>query len=45
MWILLRLFGHKREEVKGDWRKLHSYELRNLNSLPENIKSIKSKCM
>jgi hypothetical protein len=21
--VLRRIFGHKRDEVKGDWRKLH----------------------
>jgi hypothetical protein len=25
-----RLFGHEREEVAGDWRRLHDVELHNL---------------
>jgi hypothetical protein len=28
--ILRRIFGLKREEVMGDWRRLHNEELRNL---------------
>jgi hypothetical protein len=35
--VLRRIFGPKRDEVTGDWRKLHNEELRNLYSLP-NIK-------
>jgi len=25
--LLRRVFGHKRDEVTGDWRKLHNEEL------------------
>jgi hypothetical protein len=28
--VLRRMFGPKRDEVKGGWRKLHNEELRNL---------------
>jgi hypothetical protein len=28
--VLRRIFGRKREEVAGDWRKLHNEELHNL---------------
>jgi hypothetical protein len=28
--VLKRIFGPKRDEVTGDWRKLHSEELRDL---------------
>jgi len=28
--VLRRVFGPKRDEVTGEWRKLHSEELRNL---------------
>jgi hypothetical protein len=28
--VLREIFGPKRNEVKGDWRKLHKEELRNL---------------
>jgi hypothetical protein len=31
---VLRIFGPKRDEVKGKWRKLHSEELQNLYSVP-----------
>jgi hypothetical protein len=27
---VLRIFGQKRDEVAGDWRKLHNEELHNL---------------
>jgi hypothetical protein len=29
-WVLRRIFGPKREEVAGGWRKLHSEEFHNL---------------
>jgi hypothetical protein len=28
--VLRRIFGPKRDEVTGDWRKLHNEELHNL---------------
>jgi hypothetical protein len=28
--VLRRIFGPKRDEVRGEWRKLHSEELHNL---------------
>jgi hypothetical protein len=28
--VLRRIFGQKRDEVKGEWRKLHNGELRDL---------------
>jgi hypothetical protein len=31
---VLRIFGPKRNEVKGGWRKLHEEELRNVYSSP-----------
>jgi hypothetical protein len=37
-----RIFGAKRDEVAGGWRKLHNEELRNLSSL-SRIKMIKSR--
>jgi hypothetical protein len=37
-----RIFGPKRDDVTGDWRKLHNEELHNLYSSP-NIIIIKSK--
>jgi hypothetical protein len=38
-----RIFGPKRDEVTGGWRKLHSEELRNLYSSPDIIRKVKSK--
>jgi hypothetical protein len=32
--VLRRIFGPKRDEVTGDWRKLHNEELHNLQSSP-----------
>jgi hypothetical protein len=40
-----RIFGTKRDEVTGDWRKLHNEELHNLYSLPNIIRMIKSRKM
>jgi hypothetical protein len=43
--VLRRIFGPKRDEVTGDWRKLHNEELHNLYSLPNIIRMIKSRRM
>jgi hypothetical protein len=43
--VLRRIFGPKREEVTGGWRKLHSGELHNLYSSPDIIRQIKSRRM
>jgi hypothetical protein len=32
--VLRRIFGRKRDEVTGEWRKLHNEELRDLYSSP-----------
>jgi hypothetical protein len=37
-----RIFGPKRDEVTGGWRKLHNEELHNLYSSPSIIRMIKS---
>jgi hypothetical protein len=42
---LLRIFRPKRDEVTGDWRKLHKEELHNLYSSPNIIRLIKSRRM
>jgi hypothetical protein len=34
--MVLRIFGPKRDEVTGGWRKLHNEELRNLYSSPND---------
>jgi hypothetical protein len=43
--VLRRIFGPKRDEVTGGWRKLHNEELHNLYSSPDIIKIIKSRSM
>jgi hypothetical protein len=40
-----RVFGPKRDEVIGGWRKLHNEELHNLYFSPSIIKIIKSRRM
>jgi hypothetical protein len=35
--VLRRIFGPKRDEVTGEWRKFHSEELHNLYSFPDII--------
>jgi hypothetical protein len=41
--MLRRIFGPKRDEVTGGWRKLHNEELHNLYSSPSIIRMIKSR--
>jgi hypothetical protein len=41
--MLRRTFGPKRDEVMGEWRKLHNEELNGLYSLPNIVRVIKSK--
>jgi hypothetical protein len=43
--MLRRIFCSKRDEVTGDWRKLHNEELYNLYSSPNIIRMIKSRRM
>jgi hypothetical protein len=42
---VLRIFGPKRDEVTGEWRKLHNEELRDLYSSQSIIRIIKSRRM
>jgi hypothetical protein len=42
---LSRIFGPKRDEVTGEWRKLHNEELCDLYSSPSIIRIIKSRRM
>jgi hypothetical protein len=42
---LVRIFGPKRDEVTGDWRKLHNEELHNLYSSPNITRMIRSRRM
>ncbi|KAJ4448528.1 hypothetical protein ANN_10546 [Periplaneta americana] len=41
--ILRNIFGPKRDEVTGEWRKLHNTELHELYSSPDIIRNIKSR--
>jgi hypothetical protein len=44
--VLRRMFGPKRDDVTGDWRKqLHNDDLHNLYSSPNIIRMIKSRRM
>jgi transcription termination factor 2 len=43
--LLRRIFGPKRDEVTGEWRKLHNKEIGDLYSLPSIIRIIKSRRM
>jgi hypothetical protein len=41
--MLRRIFGSKREEVAGGWRRLHNEELHNLYASPNFVMVIKSR--
>ena len=41
--VLRRVFGPKRDEVTGEWRKLHNEELSDLYSLPNIARLVKSR--
>jgi hypothetical protein len=43
--VLRRIFGPKRDEVTGEWRKMHNEELHNLYSSPDIIRQVKSRRM
>jgi hypothetical protein len=43
--LLRRIFGSKRDELAGRWRKLHNEELCYLYSSPSIIRMIKSRRM
>ena len=43
--VLGRIFGPRRDEVTGDWRRLHNEELNDLYSSPNIIRVIKSRRM
>jgi hypothetical protein len=41
--VLRRIFGPKRDELMGEWRKLHNEELHDLYSSPSIIRIINSR--
>jgi hypothetical protein len=43
--VLRRIFGPNRDDVTGEWRKLHKEELHNLYSSPDIIRQSKSRRM
>jgi len=44
-WVLRRVFGSKRDEVTGEWRKLHHEERSDLYCLPNIVRVVKSRRM
>ena len=43
--VLRGIFGPKRDEVTGEWRKLHNEELNDLYCSPNIVRAIKSRRM
>ena len=43
--VLRRIFGSKRDEVTGEWTKLHNKELNDLNSSSNICRVMKSRRM
>jgi hypothetical protein len=43
--VLRRIFGLRRDEVTGDWRRLHNEEINDLYSSPNIVRVIKSRRM
>jgi hypothetical protein len=39
--VLRRIFGSKRDEITGEWKKLHNDELHILNSSPNITRQVK----
>ena len=43
--VLRRILGPRRDEVTGEWRKLHNEEINNLSSSPNIVQMIKLRRM
>jgi hypothetical protein len=43
--VLRKIFGSKRDEVTGEWRRLHNEEFYELYSSPNIIRLVKSRKM
>ena len=43
--VLRRIFGPRRDEVTGEWRRLHNEELNDLYSSPNIVRVIKTRRM
>jgi len=43
--VLRRIFGPKRDEVTGEWKKLHNEELNVVYSSPNIVRVIKTRRM
>jgi hypothetical protein len=41
--VMRRIFGPKRDDVTGEWRKLHNEDLSNMYSSPNIVRVIKSR--
>jgi hypothetical protein len=45
MFLSINVFGPRRDEVTGEWRKLHNEELSDLYSLPNIVRVVTTRRM